>query len=339
MSAGSGQVGVDVGGVAIKFAHWLPGGRGIVVSGCIPRLNQGSELGADEVRRLAAVLARRGVECNRVVLGAPPAIATGAVLELPPRSSGAPIDNLARVELARIMRSDAGAIEAVSWDVPLGGKGAAGTTVMGVACLTEKAGAISELFEDAGLLVVAIEPECIAMARASERWGGTSSCVVVDLGATSGRVSVVVGGRVAMERNLGELGVLDRVKRAAGDLGVSVTTIGRLAGSGGTSVRLAGWRAGRDGMEELVSELAEDTVRAVHESVAYVHGRATGVPVDRVMIAGWGAEIGGVAERMSAALGIATEVIRPDTGGVGTTMSGVLALAAGLAVRGEEGGT
>lgn len=334
-------IGVDVGSAAIKFAVASASGDQVSAWGVIPRLEPATEFSATEAGRLRSVLERRGIEGDRISVGAPPSMATSAVLELPPRSSGAPIQDLARVELARIMRCDAAGIEAVSWDVPLGGKGAAGTTLMGVACATEKASAIATTFERAGLRVEAIEPECIAISRACAAWCSNGSCVLVDLGAGSGRVSVVVGGRVAMERDLSELGVGDRITRAAEQIGVRPDSMRLLAAAGASDPRVAGWRAGRECVEGLVSELSEDTVRAIKESVAYVHGRASGTSIERVCLCGWGAEVRGVTERIRAELGVealpiqaATDAMGDD--GVQRTLSGVYALAGGLAIRGRK---
>lgn len=188
--------------------------------------------------------------------------------------------------------------------------------------------------------VVAIEPECVAIARACARWGGAGSYVVVDLGAASGRVSVVVGGRVAMERNLGELGLSERMTRTSGEVRVGADAIRRLARVGPGAERFAGWRAGREAMDDMARELAEDTVRAIRESVAYVHGRATGVPVEQVLLCGWGSEVAGVCERIGGELGIHTGPIRPGTSVAGAGADGVFALAGGLATRAcEEGCT
>lgn len=343
MSASRGQIGVDVGSLAIKFAVAGSGGAQIRTWGVIPRLEPGSEMGAPEAERLRSVLERRGIELDRIVVGAPPSIATSAVLELPPRSSGAPIHELARVELARIMRSEAEAIEAVCWDVPLGGKSAAGTTVMGVACPTEHASAIATAFERAGLRVDAIEPECLALSRACAAWCGVGSCILVDLGASSGRVSVIVGGRVAMERDLGELGVRERIIRAAEQIGVRPETMRVFGGTGIADPRVSGWRAGRECVEGLGAEIAEDAVRAIKESVAYVHGRANGASIERVCLCGWGTEIVGVTERVQAELGVEARVIRARTGETGAdgetvTLGGVFALASGLAMRSRKEG-
>lgn len=341
MISSRGLIGVDVGSAAIKFAVASPCGNHVCAWGVIPRLEPATEFSPTEASRLRSVLERRGIDGERIVVSAPPSMATSAVLELPPRSSGAPIPDLARVELARIMRCDAASIEAVSWDVPLGGKSASGTTLMGVACATERATAIAMMFEGAGLRVEAIEPECIAISRACAAWCSSGSCVLVDLGAGSGRVSVVVGGRVAMQRDLGELGVGDRVARAAEQIGVRPESMRLLAAAGPADPRVGGWRAGRECVEGLATELSEDTVRAIKESVAYVHGRASGTSIERVCLCGWGVEISGVTERIKADLGVDASPIQAATDATGDDgdrkpLSGVFALAAGLAIRGRK---
>ena len=325
MSGTRGVIGLDIGSVAIKFVAMDSGGR-VRSSGLIPRLAHGGEISREEAIRIRSVLTRRGLEGTRVAVGAPPTMATGAVLELPPRSSGAPIDDLARAEIARIMRAEAGSVETVSWEVPRVGRGGAGTTVMGVGCHTERATELVEALGEAGLTVESIEPECVAIARAAGAFCGARTGVTVDLGASSGRVGVVVSGHVAMERDLGELGVLDRVASAASGAGLSDGAMRRVILESGADASGSGWRGVIDG---LASEIAEDAVRAIKESVAYVHGKASAM--ERVCVCGWGGEIPGVVERIGAAVGVETSILRP-AGVSGEPVGATHGLAAGLAL-------
>ena len=339
MSKARGVIGLDIGSVAIKFVA-LDEGHRVGAHGIVPRLAHGGEVSLEEACRIRSILERRGIESTRIAMGAPATMATSAVLELPPRSSGAPIDDLGRMEIARIMRAEPDAVEFVCWEIPFAARASSGTTVMGVGCISDRAAELVGTFADAGLTVESIEPECVAVARAASAWCEAESCVTIDLGASSGRVCVVVRGMVAMERDLGELGVLDRLARASGESGLSVAALRRMIGHRPEGEATTPRSTVSD---TLASEIAEDAVRAVRESVAYVHGRASDTAVERVCLCGWGAEIPGLAGKIRAELGVQTMAIGPECA-IGERGSPVFALAAGLALgvqdeRGKKRGT
>ena len=83
----------------------------------IPREASGA-FGSEEAHRLESVLYRQGFTGNQIVLAVPDGKLMTAVLELPSRASGAPVDQLARVELGRLHKRDPGEFEMGCWDVP-----------------------------------------------------------------------------------------------------------------------------------------------------------------------------------------------------------------------------
>ena len=70
----------------------------------IPRDRPGAAIEAQEVRRLRDVLVRRGFVGRRLVVGLPAQVLLGSLLEVPPRSAGAPGAMPARAGLARMQR-------------------------------------------------------------------------------------------------------------------------------------------------------------------------------------------------------------------------------------------
>lgn len=321
-----GSIGIDIGSRAIKFVGTDARTAEPRVSGIVPRLVPGGPIDAVEIDRIAAILRRRGIWSGSIVLSVPPSIASTAMLELPPRSSGAPIDRLAQVEMARIMRCEPDSIEAVAWDVSLGGKAAQHASVMAVACPTESVRAISEQFEDVGLTVDAIEPPCIALSRAARVWSKISSFITVDLGAVSGRICVVTGGAVALERELGELGMVERLGCAAAPLGLGADSLWRLLQSGDTEAKPT-TRTAAELARVFTERLAEDVQRAIEESIDYVRSRGGAARPEAVAIAGWGSRTLGLVEAITAAGDLPAIVFQRGE------VDGVRGLAAGLSLR------
>lgn len=333
MSESRMRVGIDIGTRAIKFAE-VDAKAGIVtISGVIPRIDAGTGIDGKEISRIAAVLRRRGIWSRSVVLGAPSSLASNAMLELPPRSSGAPIERLAQIEMARMLRCEPQTIETVCWDVALGGKSAPHTSVMAVACATTEATRISEEFEDAGIVVDAIEPGCIALARVVRRRMGASSFVVVDLGASGGRVCVVKDGIVTLQRELGELGMLERLGCAAAPVGCSVDALWRQISAGGAD-GVQTTRGASEIARTFTERLAEDVERAVKESLGYARTRGGSVAPELIALAGWGGAAAGLAEMLSEQSGPRAAVIGSEP--PGTATASVDAMAVGLGMRSEE---
>src|SRR5262245_44364514 len=66
----------------------------------------GAVLTPADAQVLAGALERSGFKGNRVTVVAPRHLLYAEILELPPRASGAPLEQLARVELARSNRCE-----------------------------------------------------------------------------------------------------------------------------------------------------------------------------------------------------------------------------------------
>src|SRR5262245_41350251 len=96
-------IGIDLGGYSMKAVQ-LDRSRGgwrvhAAVILALPAPNH--PLDANTVRMLRDTLHRQGFASDRVVLAAPAAQLEVDVLEIPPRTSGAPVEQIARLELAR----------------------------------------------------------------------------------------------------------------------------------------------------------------------------------------------------------------------------------------------
>ncbi|MBI1338250.1 MAG: hypothetical protein GC164_15010 [Phycisphaera sp.] len=207
-------IGVDIGSRWVKAAQ-LTGGPAYTLasSALYPRIGRdGTDSpvpDADELPRLRAVLNRRGFVGNRVVVAAPNALAYTAVMSLPDASSGAPLDQIAKGELARSHKLGQTPIESAWWALPPSSRNAIGHQAMATALACDTAAAIVEAFDRVGLDVIAIDSPPCATRRAGLLNGKDSNAgvVLVDLGWTAARFTLSVAGVVAYHRQLDDLGL------------------------------------------------------------------------------------------------------------------------------------
>ncbi len=165
------------------------------------------------------VLARHAFDGDEVVLGLPPERQLSVVAELPARSTGAPVDLLAREELARQARVSAEGVRSACWALP-GGAGARQRSetesVMVLGCLTDDAENLLVPMIEAGARVLALDTRSGALARcAGEMLGagdGLWALLHVDPDATI--LVMMLGGVVVYERALPEGSVRALVERA-----------------------------------------------------------------------------------------------------------------------------
>ncbi|HED54912.1 MAG TPA: hypothetical protein ENJ00_12040 [Phycisphaerales bacterium] len=144
--------------------------------------------------RLIHSFERQGVWVRDVVLGAPPDELSSAVLELPPRSSGAPIEQLARAELER---DGIGPMEVAVWDLPDGPRTRAHEYLV-VGLGYEISNGLIEPFRRLDIGVIAIEPAVSAIGRAT----GNGRRLVIDFGLNSARMYAYDDSQVLFLRTI-----------------------------------------------------------------------------------------------------------------------------------------
>ena len=109
-----------IGAHSIKAAQVTRRGKTVRVDSVavIPHAQPGAAIDAAAAHRVRDVLARQGFNGNRVVITAPADKLHVELLELPPRHSGAPVDQLAQVEMMRLSKLEGTAFEMETWDLP-----------------------------------------------------------------------------------------------------------------------------------------------------------------------------------------------------------------------------
>jgi len=164
----AGAIGVDIGTRSVKAIQLTRGLRGwsIRAAARFPRPQTDAPWSAAEAARIRAVLDRQGFGGSAVVLATPPDRLLSGVLELPPRRSGAPLAQIARMELARMHSRTPTSFEMSCWDLPDSPGKKDQSYVMAVACGHEEAEQLVGEFERGGLVIQAMDVRCCALGRA-----------------------------------------------------------------------------------------------------------------------------------------------------------------------------
>ena len=161
-------IGVDVsdGQIAAAQLRRRHGAWCVEALSAIDRTHLGDPVGVEEARQLRSVLERQGFRGNDVVLSVPTGSLLTGILDLPPRQSGAPVDQIARMELSRMHRVQGDSFEVSYWALPESPRSSSSSQAMAVACSHDDANAVLDVFEDAGLNVLAMDAQIKAAARA-----------------------------------------------------------------------------------------------------------------------------------------------------------------------------
>ncbi|GAB5495143.1 MAG: hypothetical protein Phyf2KO_02230 [Phycisphaerales bacterium] len=147
---------------------------------------------AIDVQRLSQALERQGVIAKEFVVGAPPERLMASMLELPPRSSGAPIESLAQAEIAKSLP---GSFESCIMDLPESARQKT-TEYFALAFSHEAASDLLSPFESEGIRVAAIEPDVTALSRVT----GANNRVVLDVGKRGARLYAYEGKNTLFAR-------------------------------------------------------------------------------------------------------------------------------------------
>jgi len=313
---GVGPIGLEITHRWVTAAQLRGAGRGSAARllGVLrwSRPTPGAALHAEEAERIAGALDRAGFAGESVVVNAPEDALLSAVLELPPRSSKAPIERLAMNEMARLHRRETGTFGMAMWDLPASDRGRAGTTAMAVALPDGACEGTLSATAIAGLRAVAVEPRACAVGRACGAFArGMQGLVgVLDLGWThtllmllhvAGDESVVV-----YERRIDEgaySGVVQHLRERLGlDESAAEAALRTCSEDGGrinpkiTELLRTVRRYQSDFFDALLPE--------VHRSFSYAVQRYPAASLCGVCLTGEGAAVRGLRSRVASALSV-----------------------------------
>jgi len=344
-------IGLDIGGRVFRAAQGtLRGGawrmaRTARIERAIPL--DGSpwrEPDSSELERLAGTLARRGFEGECVQIAVPRSMLMMQTLELPPRASGAPVEKLARIELARAHRLMPDEIECATWDVPASSRGGDLTHV--VACGMRRADGerIAAAFADAGLSIVGIDMRSWAMARGAGVLSGASGVAraLIDVAWDACTLAVSHRGVLVFERSVEDGALRNLYAGVAERLKIGIDVVEAAFDQGLWSDRAPSCDEAMLVQRECRQSLTtyfDTMVPEVARSLQYAANRYAS-PIADLTLTGEGATIPGLAPRLRQQLGIDGAGIgawAPDHG-PGVDGGPDLACAIGLAMAGRGSG-
>jgi type IV pilus assembly protein PilM len=273
-----------------------------------PRAEAADAVTAEEAAGIREHLTASGFAGNEAVLAVPAGQVMTGIMELPPRESGVPIEQIARREMARLHRCEPASIELACWDLPRPARAANVTLVMGVACANDDANRLLDAFEAGGLRVRRLDVHASAAARAcrATTMSVTGIVGILDLAWTVGRLVLCHQDVVVYERDLAHSGLGALVAATAKATGAEAAQAEQALFSQGLAAEPAeGERAtaGKKWLQSLVDEM--------QIPLSYLGSQYPDSPVQKLVLIGGGAAIPGLAERLGAALRLPVQVAAP----------------------------
>lgn len=311
-------IGLDVGSKHVKAAQLARSDSGwrLVAASTIDRVDS-SDLSQAEVNQIADVLGRQGFKGGKIVLAVPDDQLLSGILDLPPRDSGAPIEQLAKMELARTHKCDASQFEVACWDLPPAKRAVTGTQVMAAGCIHEKADELLDMFEAAGLTCQALDVRGCATVRACEPlWSGQSGVsAILDLGWSGAVLLVVYRGVIVYQRTLSEGGIGRLHELLCGSMELDDDVARFVLAEVGLGEDVASNWANWEGLPEVRS-MIEDHIRALGPELrtlfSYIGHRYPDAPIEQLLMTGGGAKIKGLVEHLGNVVDCKTMAVFPE---------------------------
>ena len=293
-------IGVDVGERYIKAVQFSRNGGKWQISAAagLKRNSQDPGITGAEVRRLREKLSESGFRGNRLVLAVPNEKLLTGIMELPPVDSGAPIEMLARSELARMHQCDAQSFEMASWQLPAPARAANTTFMMGAACTHADADSLLDCFEAEGFRVERLEIQSQAMARACGPLLNASMGLagILDLGWTAPRLVLLYNGVVIYQRKLPKSAYGAMVENLASELSLDVAQAEKMLSD--TNQAHPHTQTVGDCLDRYVAGIIEEMTIPL----SYVSNQYPDAASDRLLLVGGGARLDGLAESLAEAM-------------------------------------
>lgn len=312
-------IGVDIGQRTMKAAQLTASGERIVALSLIPRPETAKDICREDALALKGVLRRQGFRGNRIVIAASEKAVLPASLELPSKVSGAPIEQIVRMELSRLHSIAPDSFEMACWSLKAADAARPVTHTLAVACPHAAANALLDVFEDAGLCVAALDVRGAAAARASASLllAAPQITAIVDLGWQGTSLLFVCGQSLIYERSLDAAPIADLAARLAEVFGIAQESAAQILGTIGPSAREPTEQFDRASLEAISRHLRAHFDRlldGLKVPLSYAKHQFPGDGVKRMLLIGGGATVPDLASYFEARLGF--EVRRADPAGL-----------------------
>lgn len=313
-----------------------------IVATCAPVNNS-------EVDALAQALGSAGFTGDRVVLAAPAEGLMVTPIELPPRSSQAPLEQLARMEVSRNFRCTPDSFEFSWWEMPAGMRGGRGTEAFAVALPHAKADSFLDPFDACHLDVQALETQQAALVRACRSaLAEKTITAILDLGWGPATLGFVHHEMLTFSRRIPEGAVGSLHAALCKTLSIDGDVADYLLGEVGLDsppAHGAGGPASETAVEmpdegiRLITAFTETLIKELSLSFSYATHQYPDAAVAKLLLVGGGAGMAGLAHRLAAALGVDVATVAPvdiaacDPSLLSLCSSPSMTMALGLAMR------
>ena len=269
-----------------------------------------------ELGRLRQILERQGFSGHDIVLAMPNEQLLTAVLELPPAHSGAPRDQISRIELAAAHKCNPETIELEYWDLPRTRPGSECAYAMAVGCRHTDADTMLDTFENAGFTVRGLDVQSWALARAVapllDDVQGLAAILKIEW--MSANLVVILDETVIFERSLADCG-LDRLRDTViNDLGLDGDVVDYLL----TGAPLSEESNDDPAQQEIVGAVRERVTTylthlagEIRLSFSYVTKEYDRDHVERLIVLGSTATLPGLAEYLSRGCSVDASLVAP----------------------------
>lgn len=272
-----------------------------------------ASLSDEELQRIARVLPRQGFVGDRLVLAVPHQQLRSGIIELPSRKSGAPLEQIARMETASIHRLAPTAFEFTWAELPATSRQHELTRAMVAACPHADADALLDRFAEHNLDVAVLDVAAAALARLADVAEESHHHVlaVIDLGQEAATLVIIYQGTVIYERRLPEAGFA----ALAGTLTREFEIEDRVARYLLEEVGLVSEGEHPDAMpgdmRALIQDQLADLVRELNISLSYAQHQYPDVEIGPLMLVGGAARMPNLAEALSHQLPQNASVLTP----------------------------
>lgn len=307
------RIGLDLGKRQIKAVQIARRGKAIsMVAAAVINRKEGASLD-DDLDRLMLALERQGFVGREVVVACPPEWVHTDILEVPPQSSGAPIDQIARVEMQRMSKFE-GSFEMTFWELPSTTRTAATSSVMATAVSHSDSQPLLDRLTAHGLDVASVETHATALASLFAGVPEDQITAIVDTGASASALILVNAGTVIYQRRSSEISfdLLRRTLAAELELGEPeqdylLTEIGVMDAEGEKRQVIAQESRLRSVLAQHLDALSDE----IEASLSYAAHRYTQLRASQVVLIGGGAFIKGIERFLGQRLSVDVSVARP----------------------------
>jgi len=310
-------IGVDIGSRRIKATQLVRSGQQyqIAAVSLLARTRPSEPISREDLDDLKRVLVQQGFQGRKLIVAAPQNKLLHGIFDLPANLQEEAIEQVTRMELARMHQLSPDAFEMAHWkSAPQEPKTLVQTVAIG--CAHDAVNAFIDMFEESGFSVCAVDVNSAAAMRACLPLMAPSPATtcILDLGWSSTSMLFVREGALVYERSLTGRCMAELVEPLAMRFHISAAAAADLC-------RMVGLVDGGDtgpldhesakAVREIISGHFQHLLEELETPVAYVRRRHQGHGVERVLLIGGGAEIPGLAAYSREVLGLETLVGMP----------------------------